>query len=49
MSALWPLARRLRMTLQRPNLTQLSGPNSAGREMRGSHSGKSLVESRLAR
>jgi hypothetical protein len=37
------------MSLQKLGLTQLSGRTSAGQAMRGSHSGKSLVESPPAR
>jgi hypothetical protein len=37
------------MTSQRLGLTQFSRPSAVGLKMRGSHSGKSLVESRLAR
>jgi len=37
------------MNLQRLKPTQLSGCNAAGKTLRGSYSGKSLVESRGAR
>jgi hypothetical protein len=45
MDASEPIAPYLRMSLQRLTPTQLSGLDLAGQAMRGSYSGKSLVES----